>query len=358
MGFGDLFKSTLESIKKPSIGLILICAVSAFISGVSVIPDVILNSNIVSSGYEEVAKDYDSKYLYDEEYEDINNDYGFYGDENFDIGIFEDNYTNNNEELSFDLGRSIITSIGVIAIVLLPMIIFVGMLVFNIVGTIYNYFMSAFALEVVEKKEISKGKNLVRAILAQLLVSMILFIPVIAMVVGLAISIALGLIGLFVILAVVFIVVLAYISIRFSSLGYTYVKYQNLKTVELVKKSWFITKGNAGKVFWYTILLGFILGIASLPLELVIDLLVSISPIIFLPLKVIVTAGISLVITVFSILFTTTLYRSLDNEVDDEIVENVNVESQDELNLEKDNESNSIEYVVDVNIVEDYSKED
>lgn len=358
MGFRDLFKSTLESIKKPSIGLILICAVSAFISGVSVIPDAILSSNISNSGYEEFEKDYNSEYLYDEEYKDIYNDYGFYGDESFDVDIFEENYTNDSSSLSFDLGNSIITSIGIIAIVLLPMIIFVSMLLFNIIGTIYNYFMSAFALEVVERKEISKGKNLVRAILAQLLVSMIMFIPVIAMVVGLAASIALGLIGLFMIIALIFIIVLAYISIRFSSLGYTYVKYQNLKTVELVKKSWSITKGNAGKVFWYTMLLGFILGIASLPLELVTDLLLLISPIVFIPLKVIVTAGVSLVITIFSVLFTTNLYRSLDNEFNDEIVDNMETDLQDELNFEESNESDSIEDVIEVNIVKDCSKED
>lgn len=326
MNFKDIFKSTIKSVKKASIGLWILCLIGAiFTMGNLYIEDTV--GLHIETSYDYLSDEYlieddlDLEAILNEEYL-LNEEYMF--DEEHMLNFYDAVLEQELEDLTSSFMDN--NAGFFVMIVLIAIIVFVIVLLISfILNIIYGYFINLFALETVEGKTFDKKKSLWQTSLALFLFAL--------MVMGLALIITVLVVAgdivkmpLLVFLAVPVMVYMVYICIRYGAIYYVGIKYQDLSAKEILKKAKSITKGNVLKIFGYTLLFEIILFIAALPLFIITTVL-SFDTFIYLTIGFVLDVAITTMVNMLTILFTVTLFKSLDEEKSD---------FKEELDIEKE----------------------
>lgn len=309
MKFGNLFEKTISSLKKAGLVFWIMCLVVSLLGLGSEfmsmnfnidVNDSYLSSELEIDNYftEDELAEYFDKYNNSEEYTD---DYLNELEYEYIVDDFEGTFLNHF------VGAAVILIFGAI-IVFLIMILIV-----NLISTIINYYFMAFAVESVDGEEITKGRNLGKIILAQILISLMIFIPILACIVFVVLAISLG--NIILILPGVLILFFGalYLSTRYSAIYYVAVKYQDFTAREILKKSSEITSGNILKIILYIMLNALIFGfIIGLPVSFGTSLLISLSPVVGLIVYFVISLIINTVTTAFMVMFNVNMYKELD----------------------------------------------
>lgn len=309
MKFGNLFEKTISSLKKAGLVFWIMCLVVSLLGLGSEfmsmnfnidVNDSYLSSELEIDNYftEDELSEYFDKYNNSEEYTD---DYLNELEYEYIVDDFEGTFLNHF------VGAAVILIFGAI-IVFLIMILIV-----NLISTIINYYFMAFAVESVDGEEITKGRNLGKIILAQILISLMIFIPILACIVFVVLAISLG--NIILILPGVLILFFGalYLSTRYSAIYYVAVKYQDFTARKILKKSSEITSGNILKIILYIMLNALIFGfIIGLPVSFGTSLLISLSPVVGLIVYFVISLIINTVTTAFMVMFNVNMYKELD----------------------------------------------
>lgn len=312
MKFGSLFENTISSLKKASLTFWIMCFVVSILGFGSEFMSMDFNVNDNNS-YLSSEIEIDNYFTEDElaEYYEVYGDFDTYSDDYLD-DIEDENII---EDFDFD----VLNFLKEASIILIPLIVIgflLMMLIINLIASIINYYFMAFAIESVDGKEISKGKNIGKVILAQILLSLIMFIPILICIVFVVLAISLGNIILILPGILILLFGILYLSMRYSLIYYIAVKYQELNAREILQKSAEITRGNILKMFLYTILIGLIFGfIISLPVNFASSLLISLSPVIGACIYFIISVVLNTVYTAFVIMFNVNMYKALDSNL-------------------------------------------
>lgn len=188
----------------------------------------------------------------------------------------------------------------------------IGVAVF-IVSVIYDYYLSCKIIDIIEDTDTPKGVNLSNVILAKFLFTILYFIPVAVALISLVVGIIIKSISLAILMTIVATIISIYISIRYSSLYYVAAKYQDLKITELLRKSSSITKGNGWTIIGNSILISIIAFFITFAFEFAMAFPEALLPVIFVPISVIGGMLISIVITLFTLIFTINMHKSFDD---------------------------------------------
>lgn len=377
MKFGNLFEKTISSVKKAGLAFWIMCAAVALcgvntevlnmdlnftyddssVSSYSEIDDYYieeeleeyLNEYVDSEGYdnlilndilyeldfesilgdnytEDELEEYLNEYINSEGYDkqllnDILDelDYEYVLDELEYEYIFDEL---ENEDILDDLRSNFFKFFGGALLVLIPLVVIAVLVMIigiNIISAILNYYFMSFAVETVDECEISKGKNLGKIIAAQILFSIIIFVPVSIFILLLIIGICTNNIILILPGMLILLVGILYLSMRYAAIYYVAVKYQDLTAKEILKKSTEITKNNILKMILYNILNGFIFGfVVALPLTFASMFLISMMPVVGMLVYFVLSLVLNTISTAFMILFNVNMYKELESNVESE----------------------------------------
>lgn len=295
MNLLSLFKKTLGSLKQSTKKFWFICFVFALISTMSTI------LNINSSINEETSIGQDIEYeYYDDEY--TMDDFLITND------IDEKDSLDLNEILpDFKVSSELLK--------LLPFVVVGGFILIIImisVATIINYYFIGFAIESVKKCNLSKGKNIINAILAELLFVLIVAIPVLIGVLGVVLGVNLSNSMLSIGSGTLGIILFIWLCIKYCPIYFVAVKYQKLSFKEILFKASDMTKNNILKILGYTFVCGFVTNFIIKCIESLAVTFMCIPDlgIIVYGILVVITTTISIA---FNCLFNVNMFEALDS---------------------------------------------
>lgn len=311
MKFKELFKDAFISTKKASIKFWIICLIPAVLGGItqttSDVSEYRSTKNTVENSMEYDAITGNLDNFTEEEYNSL------LGKTNNEVedSLVLDSLNNDSfdfDELLDDLNLSKSGLLGLIGIVVA--LIFVFSIIGVIISMIYKYFLYNIALESIEEDETHNYRNLTPSMGAQILSAISVFLP---FVLGCA-SIILGFTSntIFFFIAVILFISIPYIAVRFLGVNYVYSKYKDLKTIEIIKKSFEITKGRVLKIILYLICIQFIVFLCCIPFVLVFKLLSTLSFTIFVISQFICNTALTLLCNAFLVMFNVNMFRNLD----------------------------------------------